>query len=82
MKFNHNINELSSANVELTALFAHISALESESIVQESEEFKKIVNLCLTIQDDLLGLDILERNTQHLKERAMHLKEIVIRKRL
>lgn len=63
MKFKHNINELASKNVMMSKMLREVVTEERERLVVECDVFKKMVDVCISMQDSLNSLDALEMKT-------------------
>lgn len=59
VKFKHNINELSQKNILLGGMLKKMVVKEREDVVAECEQFKKLIDACISIQDSLTSLDVL-----------------------
>jgi hypothetical protein len=75
VKFRHNINELSTKNIHLSAILKALVAKEQEDIASECDLFKKMVDTCISLQDSLTSLDALEKKTEILKQQVNAIKE-------
>lgn len=76
VKFKHNINELSQKNVLLSGMLAEMVTKERQDVVEECEQFKKLIDACISIQDSLTSLDVLEKKTEILKAQVGTIKGI------